>query len=561
MFLHNPVDFVVSWVFLLYPSLMAFLAVFVVLLLLFLLLWKFKVEDIPIQILWGVFIAAYIQTLFLNGNMVALTGATTEYSVRSFYNITNLLIWGVIISAPVVIWIITRVKKINYNYEKVLIFSVLIMTGMQITGLTVKAVTTELPNGFDEDTPVFSSYEPLSSFSKDKNIIVFILDKLDGMYMRETLETYPHLNEALDGFTFYENNISEYWVTFPSITSMLTGHYYREGQTYNEYFNEAWSKRGFVDILRENNFTTNLYLDITTTYQYHGQLFDKADNMKRAEAGGLNIKGFIDTVPRLSMGRMAPYLLKNRILATVLPDFANNMIDIPYWIQPLVVGNESDMKFYRYISDVDFNADSNKSVLNVMHMVCSHSSGSRTDRWGHGYHYDDETGIIDYGGNRIETTRACFELMLIYFEEMKKLGVYDNSTIILVADHGEGFIYEGVPDDSKNVEYWALGTTSSLLIKPAGAKGALLRDDSSELSHKYFGASILQSAELPHDELGNSYFDFIRGRDPLLRIKFGLEHWHTAWEEMGAEATLRYYGHYEVSGDARDPQNWNFIPS
>jgi hypothetical protein len=115
----------------------------------------------------------------------------------------------------------------------------------------------------------------------------------------------------------------------------------------------------------------------------------------------------------------------------------------------------------------------------------------------------------------------------------------------MLADHGFGRV---------------AGETASLLIKPAGSTGPLLVDRNAELSHKYFGAGILDTANISHAEFGISYFDIINGMDPPVRIMYGLYHWFPRFLELGSTASLTTYGIYEVAGDANIPENWTFIP-
>jgi hypothetical protein len=599
IYLHNPTDFVVGWKFLLPPLAGLFVLCFFAVISLLLLIWhrktktgvilltlcgglvlilrfvlqmfpqiyiymlaaivfvmviwvlmtKFIKEDafnIIALALWGILTAAYIQTLFLNGSMVMITGQQTGYSELSIDNIINMLIWVVILLLPLCLFVFFKIRKKVFHFEKALILTVIIMIGMQSAGLISTAATTDLPPGYEEGTVMYKSYEATSNFNADENILVYILDRMDVLYMNETLERYPHLRDYLDGFTHYENNITEYWDTFPSVTSMLTHYYYIDGQTYEEYWAEAWARRNFMDVLRENGFTTNLYLDFSSTYGSLSQLHDRADNLVPHDKVELNIRGLTSTASRLSLGRLSPYLLKNLWLGPVVPNFGINFIHLPEWVQQPVIGIHADLKFYEYIKQAEYIVNSEKSVFTIMHLNGAHVSGFRNDPSSYGLHYDDETASIQFGGDVIDSTRVTLEILNIHFNKMKEIGVYGNSTIIMLADHGFGRV---------------AGETASLLIKPAGSTGPLQADRSAELSHKYFGAGILDAANIPNDEFGISYFDIIGGSEPPVRLFYSLDHWFPAWIEFGTSAALTLYGIYEVTGDASIPENWNFIPT
>ena len=598
IYLHNPSDFIVGWRFLL-PFLLAyFLGCFLIVLLFLILVWYRKIIigvallavcgvliiiarfafmmfessylyvlvgiaaaaviwvlmnkilkestfDVVTLLIWGLLIAAYVQTLFLNGNMIIIKNQQAAYSEQSAANIVNLLIWAVLTLLPLCIFILYKHKKKEFRFEGILTFSMVIVFGMQTTGLIKTAATAALPVGYDEGIAEYKSYEATTKLSNDNNILVFILDRMDVMFMREAFERYPHLKEYLDGFTHYENNITEYWDTFPSVTSMLTHNYYKQGQTYMEYWEESWAQYNFIDTLRENGFTTNLFLDYSSTYGSLCQLQNRSDNFVLHDKVKVNMRDFTSIISRLSLGRLSPYILKDLWLAKIAPNFGNNLFLYPIWAQHPVIGIHSDLSFHSYVQQADFSASSDKSVFTIMHLNGAHVSGDRADSTSYGLHFDDESGSILLGGDVIDSTRATLEILNVYFERLKDIGVYDNSTIILLADHG----YGRTP-----------GETASLLIKPAGSSGALQTDINSELSHKYFGASVLDAAGLPYDSLGISYFDLIDGLTPPVRIFYNLDHWFPAWLSLGTSARLNIYGFFEVSGDANIPENWVYFP-
>ena len=496
---------------------------------------KDNAGDVILIVLWSAVIASYIQVLFLNGQMHAITGAgqgTYEFAVL------NLIIWILITLLPLGIWIFLRVKKIEFKFEKITVFSVIIIAGMQITGLVSGFITEDLPEGYDEGLPLFVSYESLLSLSPEKNIFVFILDKLDVRFMRETLETYPHLYDYLDGFTHYENNTPQYVDTLPSVVSMLTEVYYEEGLTVEEYWDIAWSNHSFIDVLRDNGYSTVLYLDYATTFKDFEQISGKTDNMRETDWIYIKGKNFTTINIRLSLGRMAPYIFKNSIFGSLDAAFANEMFGIvaanPNSIRPLVVNKNADETFYSFITRNRVLANNRKNVFLVMHMYCAHSV---------------EEAVSD--------TETTLSMLYAYFNMMKDLEIYDKSTIILIADHGAPFPdVNGVP---RNVP-----VTSSFFIKPENSRGRLVVETENELSNAYFSASILDIANLRRDDTAITYYDIIGGAPPpRLRYFYDYSNWWEALFENKNGGSMLFYGMYEITGGANpmDYINWHFIPN
>jgi hypothetical protein len=601
LFLHNPTDFVVSWKFLALPLIMFSILGFVVLSAMLLLLWyrkailgavllfgcgafiicarllfsrfltismylpaiiivaaivwfllikllKEKAIDAVLLVMWGAAVIAYVQMLFLNGGMSLITGDKAGYGVLTPGHLLNLFIWVVVTLLPLCIWIFFRRRKKEFKYEKALIFTVLLIAGMQIAGLAVTALSVQLPVGIDEQDEVkYFSYESAVELSAEGNICVFLLDRLDVEIMTEALTEYPELYEMLDGFTFYSNNTAEFISTFPSVTTMLTQHYYRDGLTFSDYWKEAWAQDTAIDALRENGFTTNLYIDKLSTYGEIREIENRTDNLITSDLG-VNLRRMLNLTGRLSLGRMAPYLCKNVFLSQLDSAFGNGFFTIganTYEIQQPGIGIISDIIFYNFVKRSEFSADSEKRVFNFIHLNCSHESSDKNVT-SDGYSYNAESDTIEYGGNYLDSTRACFEILNFYFGKMKELDVYDNSTIILLGDHGARYPapWEGTV------------ATTGLLIKPRGASGALKADNETGLSNEYFGASLLEAAGIPHDALGISYFDAIGAEGLQVRRFYCYSNW---WDEQDKSEKVKLDSVYEITGDANDSANWKYV--
>jgi len=509
-------------------------------------LLKEETADIIILLIWGVIAASYIQTLFLNSRMVTMMGQQTQYNDLSAENIVNIFIWCVIIFIPLLVFIIFKIKKKTFRYEKIFILSLAIISGMQIAGLVSTAVSTDLPKGYEQE-PVYFSYDAAVDFNSDENIVVFVLDTLDTRVTNYTFLLFPHLKNYLDGFTSYENNTAEYFDTVASVTSMLTRHHILPWEGGTEYIERAWNRHTFIDTLRENGFSSNLYLDRNCTFNRYELIKDRVDNLKIADGIDIYLRPFLSITARISLGRLSPYLLKNTWLSTITTDFSKHFFnievenDIAYFIP--IVGLDSDMRFHDYIRQATFSADSDESVFVFMHMNSAHANGDIDDPSSHGYHFVEATGEIRRGGTRYDIVRANFETLNNYFNGMKEAGIYDNTTIIITGDHG---LRERYPE------------TTTLLIKPKDSTGEFSINNEPALSHLYFQSSILDAAGLPYEEYGVSYFDIIyRGIPaPPERVIFA----------KGLNSTTpngRVYGDYgiwKIVGDANDVESWSFIP-
>ena len=492
-------------------------------------LLKDKAGDVAVIFLWGLLIASYVQLLFLNGGMPHIMFFEITFMIPTSRMAVNLIVWVTIVIIPCIAWLASRSKK-TYIYDKVFFLSALVVIGMQTAGLVSTSVTAHIPDGFEKN-PQYLSYAPVLELSSDDNIIVFILEYLDVRYMDEVLSKYPEIYSQLDGFTYYSNNVSEYLSTFPSITKMLTMHDYTEGLSIVDYWEEAWARQGLADILKENGYTVNMIIDRSSTYGNAGHLQNRADNLRvsygirRAPTSTAIYMGSI------SLGRLMPYIFKDYFLRNIHSGFANNLyvLGTDDGTQNTVISTETDMFFYEYLLKNHVTADNEMRVFNVVHMNSAHQSNN--------LRYDVEADIIVEGGDHIDSMRANFEILNMYFRQMSDAGIYDRSTIIIIGDHGMRYFRDDVESPA---------VTTGLLIKPREGEGRLERNSIAELSHTNFAASVLEAAGIPHSGYGLSYFDIVNGN--MSQVRFFTQ---SAW---GATGDV-----YEITGDANNFANWRLM--
>ncbi|MCL2221097.1 MAG: hypothetical protein FWC20_02720 [Oscillospiraceae bacterium] len=503
-------------------------------------------SDIILLGILGVLLSAYVQTLFLNAAMTDI-GASPDYSALSVSNMVNLLIWLIASLLPIVLWVTVRAARKIFMFEKAIAFIAAIITGMQIVGLGTTAISAELPRGIEDQPPKYVSFYYALRFSEEENILVFILDKLDVKFMRQAFEEHPYLKDTLYGFTHYENNVSEFFDTLPSVVSMLTQAYYREGMTIGEYWEYAWEGHNVIDTLREHGFTTNLYLDHWSTISSLDDISHRTDNLRELPDGfqvSINTNSFASIITRMSLGRVFPYLLKNYVLAPITLDFGHHLytfahgaFDMPDFQLPSV-GSHHDGLFLDFIRENEFTADIDSSVLTLIHLNGAHA------------------GLSEVAN--IPSVVQNFEILELFFDNMRELGVFDDSTIIIVGDHGRAWDLTWVDDYRRT---WETPVATSLFIKPPGGSGELVTDRDTEMSNKFFAASLLHSAGLPHTHLGISYFDIIGGQTAPTRIKYSLSPWWIEFNAHGEQGYMTLLGFYEIRGYAGDGGNWVFVPN
>jgi hypothetical protein len=506
-----------------------------------------RAAGIVSRLLAGLLIAFFVQAVFFNSDSTVLTGYRASYADPGVTVFGNMAVYLLIVLLPELLHIIS-VK--SGHFKKADKYSVLCIAAaalsVQTVWTAVKASRTDL-SSYDSNYYGYLSYENAMSLSEKENIVVILSDRLDSYYMDDMLEKYPDIAEKFDGFTFYQNNVSHSTNTFPSVAQMLTGKLY-DGGEWQEYMHNAWDGRAIPVVLKNNGYDVNIIPDGVTTIGSLRDMDGIFDNISYYDSDSSGVSylgkyGVVQALAKLSLSRMFPHMLKGVAEGGLGSNIGRFMIlpdeEPEDKVRP-AMKPETDIRFYDYLRKHGLRADNPDKTFTFIHLSGSHSLSSDLAEL-----YEPVEGEPDV----YQTTRGDFEIIFSYFDQLKKLGIYDNTTIIVLGDHGRP------PNETDGVFSLKLKSeiVTALLIKPAGAESAPIAFDRySELSNDYFGASVLEYAGISHDDYGYSYNDIISNElhtDRYLQsvkfINYG---------------SLKYTARYKITGDARDFDNWEIVP-
>lgn len=551
IFLGNQREFVVDFKHIAIPLLLTALAASAVLigfLNLLLLIKEWLCQGFS-RLILGFLLAIYTQSLFLNSKMTSLTGDDAKYTDNMTSVMVNIIVLSIIFFMPLALYIIAKArpknKILNAGKGAVLPYLAGLIFVMQFVGVGTSILRADFKK-YNRSYTRYLSYEPSMSLSKEDNVIVFLTDRLDSLWMDEVIDRYPDVKDNFDGFTFYQNNISHNTNTFPAVPQMLTNYRYK-GTEWADYTSKAWEGETVPKVLTENGYNVNLLIDSLTTYSTVNQLEGQCYNIKDCDPDDIKFNyfgngGIIPTMTQISLSRLSPYALKSYFtlglgsnLSSKFIEYKNDYPDI----MPMAIGVSSDIDYYNYLRRTKLNADSDTKTFTFVHLNCSHGSSPETVNL-----YDKHEKVDIYS-----TTRGGFQILFEYFNQMKKLGVYDNSTIIVLGDHGRAPAEIEIDDEPGLTS----AITTALLVKPAGERGELKLDRYSELSNDFFPASVLEYAGIDHSAFGLSYKDVIDGDLHPDR--------YMQTFDWGGYGKVIYKAYYKVTGDARDFDNWEEQPS
>lgn len=479
-----------------------------------------KIFNYFVSVIFAITLGGYIQSLCLNGSLGTLTGDAIAWDVMTGQFVIGVIVWTLIILAVFFLMYLTR-----DIWSKAVTYLSLLLVIMQI------APTIGILCGAYNDSPKKVDNYTLSTtgmyeYSQNDNVFVFVLDRLDYDYITRVMKKEPEFFDRLDGFTGYDNAISAFSRTEPALNQLLTGceemaHYVSE----KEFFKESWFENG-RDLLKdvsEQGYSLEFYTEVNALFSdpsYFSQYVKNADNGIR----GVNQMTAFSKLMQLSAFRYSPIFCKPFFWA-----------DTNYYNQDVIKDDYGspygfdDAKFGPLFAEA--TADREQNAFKFYHLNGPHAP----------YNINAD-GTYNKNGTDVEA-QLMGTMGYLYgaFDRMKELGIYDDATIIITADHG---------DPISDYDALRQATRIGLFYKPSGSFGTKLQWSSAPVCTDNIPATIIKSVGGDYTNYGTP-LDEISEDDEITRY-----YYKCVCDESQTEIEICKY---EVIGNAADFKNWKLI--
>ncbi len=433
-----------------------------------------KLYRLAMSVVFGFSLAGYLQVMFLNGQLDLLGLNPDGYQVRTSAAVGNLCIWLLVIGCVVVL---AYVKK--DLWKNVVKYGAAFLLCIQAVAL-VSLLVTARDEAYHHKTQEWHlTGEDQYVVSAKENVILIVLDYFSNQRLLEVQAKYPDVMDCLQDFTYYNNADCNYYGTFPSITHMLTGKKVDASIPVNEWFHNVWTDPdtiSFYDKLREKDYVVNVYtsdthyLCGTNDVEIFNTCFSNVTNSTRTV--DVFYRLLLKTLTKMSCYRMAPEMLKNTFYTA-----GSEYTDIITYEEDVIWHNNAD--FYRGLLENGLTADKRSNYFIVQHLLGTHE-------------YTTTADCAQSPRSTLEdTVRGCMVMVEEYLNQLKQLGVYDNSTIIITADHGDMV-------DSQVIFY----------IKEPGVQRETMAETNAPISLHELRPTIAQAAGLDAALFGQTIYDF-----------------------------------------------------
>lgn len=370
---------------------------------------KLKAYNIFFIVVFIVFLASYIQGNYLIKNLPSLDGSKIKWNNHLVDNIITSIIWAVITVSTIGCIIKFKIENV-IKATKYISLTIFVM-------LFVSAFTTILTTRvYAKRKIVASTTININTASEDKNFFIFLVDQVDARRFEKIVKTDEYKDTFKD-FTYYPDTLSMYPYTRNSIPLILSGKPNENKTNFRNYYNDAMDNSKFINKLIEEDYNINIY-------ENESNWTSKKSNVvsnKRLISSKIKLGNFTKQLLRYVSFKYLPYSLKKYSNIEKM-DFNGKELtggkDLFDWTLP---------EIYDEIQNNDVKIKEQKYFKFI------HTEGAHIP-----FDIDKDLNTTK-NGTYNDKMKATLKVINAYLDRLKKYDIYDNSVIIILADHGYNF--------------------------------------------------------------------------------------------------------------------------
>jgi hypothetical protein len=471
-----------------------------------------------IGVIWWVY--AY----FLVGRMVVLNGADAPVDFN-----TRLGAWETPVVAVLCVLLaigIGRARRLST-----------LIVGIFNAGLLAATLVTLLTAGRTPLRGVATDLSGAFQFSPDANVFVLLLDGLQSDVTDEILRSDPALAAAFDGFELYKDTMGVAPTTFLSLPAIHSGAVYDGAGSIPAYFSGAIAHNSFMSRFADAGYRTLLVDAVADVCPDRIAGCLSGGDLVRTRAARLTLEGI--RLLDLSLFRISPVDVKRRLYDNGNWFVGRVFLGTSFEVNRIFEGHAVLNELGRRLS-----MDSAAPTLKFVHLFMTHVPFvMKTDCQSLAPEHS-----FDY---LLPQSRCGLKSVAALLDHFKQNGLYDQTVILILADHGIGRDSHYNPYREFDTAEWASmagAANPTFLLKRRNQHGAL-REAAGEVHLADVGATLCAASGACTGAPG-----YVAGQAPADRARrFNQYVWkHEFWNTHD----IPDISPFEVHGPVWDAESW-----
>lgn len=371
-----------------------------------------KVYDLLLSLVIGSMFALYTQGNINPTDYGTLDGSAIEWTNFKMEGIISILTFIVF---PVLFTII--LKKMGHNKYIKLCRNMCVLMFMYL--LLSLVLLTMSQGGIRKESEYVATTQRLHEYSDNENIVVLMLDSYDSTILNQILknDNTGRYYELLDDFVFYRNTSGMYSFTGLAVPHFISGIEYHNDMTVGDYLIKGYSESRMLNAFSDNNWNVGIYSPVLFP---NNKVSLRVDNVSLVNRTVSSHRRLLSLMYRLVAYRYLPQQLKPYFWLypeDELSSMADNREGVELY-------SDSNIRFYAELLENHAVDDSN--MFKFIHLYGAHEP----------YTLDEEFNEIDGGTDIVTSDKGVLKMVDAYLTKLREEGVYDNTSIIICADHG-----------------------------------------------------------------------------------------------------------------------------
>lgn len=359
-------------------------------------------------VLLGLGVAALLQGNGLNADYGALNGQAIAWGEYTVYGLINTALWAGIL------FICLSLRQWKRFGALCVVLPCLLAVG-EGGWIAYRAAQAPTPQ-----TETYLSQAGLYTVGTEENLLVLVLDSVDADQFAQALAEDPDLSRRLEGFTWYRNAMGLSDPTKYGLPALLTGQAYTQPVDYAGFIAAAYADAPLYTMLAGDVWDARFFTDS----RYVSLDAGVVDNLAQEELAVNDPAGLTRDLLRLCAFRYAPHFLKPQL-------WMYSNVFLPYaQAQGEPVYEVTDPAFDARLREEGLEATVERA-FRLIHLTGMHPP----------YTMDADCQYQAQGVTAQEQMRGCLRLAEDYLEQLRALGVYDRSAVLILADHGTDTVH------------------------------------------------------------------------------------------------------------------------
>lgn len=506
----------------------------------------------------------WLQGYFFIWDYGKFDGSELNFEKYNMYGIFEIIIWMTFLF----LFLRFHKKIIHYTHKIVLVCLVALLA------TTTSAYMIFLNGSQDAWYNKYSiSNDNFYKYSRDKNVILLVLDASRGDVFEEILETLTSDEKSLfEGFTFFKNTTGTFSQTNPAMTGILTSIVYDYKEPQQKAYKEMFLSDFSVPYqLRKHGFISDMYPYSVASVYLSPRICDNLREIGQSKNSTQEVKKDLKKLMIVSKFNFSPHYVKMYFFdsAEIYAEVSSTEEVVQKSDKKVDKKEINLLKKYKDLSEViddpqlssEFISHLRSSREIVQNLASELTFGAEPVfkyLHFHGAHHPfmhDEQYVGKKQFQTIEAYRKQLKGSIIYtvgalIESLKKEGVYDKTMLIVIGDHGLVVSGKGQNlDFTKNEHALVQAALRPLmLIKPFNASLQPLKVSSAPVSLFDIPQTVFDAVAIKVKTKGRSVFD-VKENEKRIRYSYG------AYVTSDAIFLDKAAG-FSIDGDVKDLHAW-----